>query len=75
VFKKKPVPIPEASKFDRMGEIELYQAMETALGEACHLADNYQREMTERGKVLALMEPHLETALAANRALRRRMML
>ena len=73
--KKSPPPLPEPSKFDRLDEIQLFQGLETALGEAIWLADIYRRDPTKREVHLEAMDVHLETALGACRALRRKVTL
>jgi hypothetical protein len=74
--KRKPTkPIPEPSKFDVLDEVQLFQGLETALGESMWLADIYRRDPTKREVHLEALEVHLETALGSCRALRRKVAL
>jgi hypothetical protein len=78
MFRKKPPPRPPdplPTKFDRLTETQLYEGLEAALGEATYLLDHYRRDPTRREVYLESMEVHLETALGACRALRRKVVL
>jgi hypothetical protein len=77
MFRKKPPPPPppEPTKFDRLTEIQLYEGLEAALGESTYLMDHYRRDPTRREMHLEGLEVHLETALEACRALRRKVVL
>jgi hypothetical protein len=71
-WKKVPVPIPEASKFDRMSESELFMALEASLGDATFMTDRYSTVPDERAQTLSLLLTELETAVASTKALIRK---
>lgn len=72
MFKKKGVPIPEESRFDRMSVDDLYVVMESSLGTAIFNVDRYRAVPSERQQILALLQIQLEDSLAATKALRRK---
>lgn len=69
---KQGVPIPEASRWDRMSSENLYLALESALATATHLTDQYRHDPASREKNLALLETEVQTALQSCQALRRK---
>ena len=74
VFKimgRKKVPIPEESRYDRLNTDSLYLMLEANLATATHLVDVY-RGSAEPEKELSLLQTELEGALAATKALRRK---
>ena len=71
-WRKKPVPIPEASKFDRMTTAELFMSLEASLGDATFMTDRYSSVPDERPVTLHLLQTELETALASTKALIRK---
>jgi hypothetical protein len=74
VIKRKPKipPVPPPSRLDRLSDIELYETMESSLGEVHHLLSDFRTDGTDREMKMALVELHLETALLASRSMRRR---
>jgi hypothetical protein len=74
-WRKKGVPIPEESRYDRMDSENLYLMLESGLGTATHLVDTYRAMHDERDQTLALLETELEIALAATKALRRKLLV
>jgi hypothetical protein len=75
VLKKKPKipPIPPPSRLDRLSDVELFEAMESSLGEVFNLMGEYRNSGEEREMIMALIELHLETALGSCRSMRRRL--
>lgn len=74
MFKKKGIPIPEESRYDRLDNENLYLMLESGLGTATHLVDTYRQIPVERDKTLALLQTELEVALAATKSLRRKLL-
>lgn len=72
MFKKK-ISIPEASRYDRLNSDSLYLMLEANLGTATSLVDLY-RGSPEPAKELSLLQVELEGALAATKALRRKLL-
>ena len=72
-WKKKPVPIPEGSRYDQLNSESLYIMLEGNLGTATSLVDAY-RISPEPAKELSLLQTELEGALAATKALRRKVL-
>ena len=72
-WKKKSVPIPEESRYDRLNSDSLYLMLEASLGTATTLVDVY-RGSPEPTKELTLLQTELEGALAATKALRRKVL-
>ena len=73
MFKKKGLPIPEESRYDRLDSTALYTMLEGSLGMATHLVDVY-RQSPEPAKELTLLQTEVEGALAAIKALRRKVL-
>lgn len=70
------VPIPEASRFDRMSQEDLFLLLESGLGMATHRVDIYRATTTDQKEpVLANVQTALEDALAAVKALRRKLVV
>lgn len=72
MFKRK-IPIPEESRFDRLNSDSLYLMLEGNLGTATSLVDVY-RVSSDPTRELALLQVELEGALAATKALRRKLL-
>lgn len=72
--RQRGVPIPEESRYDRMSPEDLYSWLESALGSTTHLIDVYRSAGTDRELVLANAQAQLEDALAATKALRRKLL-
>ena len=72
-WKKKGIPIPEESRYDRLNSDSLYLMLEANLGTATVLVDVY-RGSPEPEKELSLLQVELEGALAATKALRRKLL-
>lgn len=72
--KKKGIPIPEESRYDRLTADNLYMMLEANLSTATHLVDAYQGS-PEPDKELSLLQTELEGALAATKALRRKLVV
>lgn len=70
-LRKKGLPIPEESRYDRLTSENLYTMMEANLATATHLVDVY-RGSPEPERELSLLQTELEGALAATKALRRK---
>lgn len=68
-------PIPPPSRLDRLSDIEIFEAMETSLGEVHHLLNEWRATPQDREMTMALIELHLETALASSRSMRRRLVV
>jgi hypothetical protein len=73
MWKKRSVPIPEESRYDRLNSDSLYLMLEGNLGTATTLVDVY-RVSPEPSKELSLLQVELEGALAATKALRRKLL-
>lgn len=71
-WRKKPVPIPEASRYDRMSEGDLYLALEADLINANRMMTAYQQQPSDREPALAQLQRHLEGATEETKALRRK---
>jgi hypothetical protein len=70
------VPIPEASRFDRLAAEDLFLLLESGLGNATHLTDLYRATIAdEKEAVLAQVQTNLEDALAATKAMRRKLVV
>ena len=75
MFKRnKGIPIPEESRYDRLTAENLYLMLESNLSTATHLVDVYQGS-PEPDKELSLLQTELEGALAATKALRRKLVV
>ena len=75
MFKKKGIPIPEESRYDRMTSESLYLMLESGLGTATHLVGTYRATPLDQDITLANLQVELEIALAATKALRRKVAL
>lgn len=73
MFKKKGLPIPEESRYDRLNSDSLFLMLEGNLGTATALVDAY-RVSIEPEKELSLLQVELEGCLAAVKALRRKVL-
>jgi hypothetical protein len=74
--KKKGLPIPEGSRFDRMSQEDLFLMLESGMGISTHLIDLYRATTAEEKEpVLAQVQTNLEGALAATKALRRKLVV
>ena len=74
MFKKRGLSIPEESRYDRLTAENLYMMLEGNLSAATHLVDVY-RGSPEPDKELTLLQTELEGALAATKALRRKLVV
>jgi hypothetical protein len=74
-LRKKPPPIPEASRLDRMTETDLYLALEADLINANRVMSVYQQQPSDREPSLAQLQSHLENATAEVKALRRKLVV
>lgn len=73
---KQGVPIPEGSRFDRMSQEDLFLLLESGMGTSTHLIDLYRATTSdEKEPVLAQIQISLEDALAAAKALRRKLVV
>lgn len=70
--KRQGLPIPEASRFDRMSTGDLSLALEADLMSAGHIFQTYQQRLGEPEAALALLQDHLDSAMAMTKALRRK---
>jgi hypothetical protein len=70
-WRKKGVPIPEESRYDRLDEPSLFLMLEGNLSTATHLTDVYQAS-SDPDRELSLLQVELEGALAATKAMRRK---
>ena len=69
--KNKGIPIPEESRYDRLDTSNLNMMLETNIATSTHLVDVY-RGSNDPERELALLQTELEGALAATKALRRK---
>ena len=75
-WRKKGIPLPEASRFDRMTETDLYLLLEASLSSSTHLVDVYRATLPEEKElVLANAQIEIEGALAACKAMRRKLVV
>lgn len=75
-FKRQGIPIPEGSRFDRLSQEDLFLMLESGLGTSTHLIDLYRATTSdEKEPVLAQVQARLEDALAATKALRRKLVV
>ena len=75
-WKKKGVPIPEGSRFDRLAAEDLFLLLESGLGSSTHLVDVYRTASSdEKELLLAQVQTNLEDALAATKAMRRKLVV
>jgi hypothetical protein len=75
VRKRKQVEIPPATKFDRFSDDDLIACIEAEMRRGGELFRGLSQPSLDPGWVLAEMETHTQTALAAMQALRRRVAL
>jgi len=76
VKRQEKVPIPEASRFDRMAAEDLFLLLESGLSTATRLTDVYRATVAEeKAPILANAQVALEDALAAIKALRRKLVV
>jgi len=75
MWRKKGIPIPEESRYDRMSPESLYLMLESGLGTATHLVDTYRAIPAEQDVTLGNLQVELEVALAAVKALRRKLVV
>ena len=74
--RKQGIPIPEGSRFDRMAAGDLFLTLESSLGTSTHLVDLYRAASPEECEpVLVQIQTNLEDALAATKALRRKLVV
>ena len=72
---KQGVPIPEGSRFDRMAAEDLFLLLESGLSNSTHLVDVYRTAVSdEKEPILAQVQTNLEDALAATKAMRRKLL-
>jgi hypothetical protein len=74
-WKKKPIPIPEASRFDRMTETDLFLSLEASLMTAGAMMQRYSNRDGDKSEALALLQSHLEDATAITKAMRRKLVV
>jgi hypothetical protein len=73
---KQGVPLPEASRFDRLTAEDLYLLLESGLSTATRLTDTYRAATTdEKQPLLGNCQTALEDALAAVKAMRRKLVV
>jgi hypothetical protein len=72
---KKKVPIPEASRFDRMTETDLFLSLEASLMTAGAMMQRYSNRSGDRSEALALLQSQLEDATAITKAMRRKLVV
>ena len=66
-WRKKGIPLPEESRYDRMDSPALFTMVEGSLSMATHLVDVY-RQSPEPAKELSLLQTELEGVLAATQS-------
>jgi hypothetical protein len=73
---REKMPIPEASRFDKMSAEDLFLMLESSLGTATHRVDTYRIAVgDEKEPVLVTLQVEVENALAAVKALRRKLVV
>ena len=65
-------PAPEPSKFDRWQDLDLMNCIESEMRRTGELFRGLSHQELDQAWVLAEMETHVDTALQAVRAMRRR---
>jgi len=74
-LRKKSIPIPEASRYDRMSAQDLTLGLEAAVFNTNHMLQTYQQRLGEPEQALALLQSHAEEAVALAKALRRKLVV